>query len=175
MKEYRDYLNDHPACRAKTQAEFLDGTVYTEVKGGHAFAALLKSIRKGDVVRVYRPFLLAPAHGGPAKKRRLWAERADAIKARGGCVRSIDPPLQGAKLAIYAAEEISNVAKGRAGKGRQGRPKKAYTDDELRVIDHYWPPRKGWTVERCVAAINEGIKPRRVTRGWLYIRKPIGT
>lgn len=171
--QFRDYLNDHPACRETTQAEFLTGTVYREGRGTNAFAALLRSIRKGDVVRVYRPFLLAPAKASVAKKRRIWAERADAIKDKGGCVISIDPPLKGAKLAIYAAGEIGRIAQGRAGVGKQGRPKKAYTDDELRIIDRYWPPRKGWTVARCVAVINAGIKPRKVTRGWLYIRKPV--
>lgn len=173
MMAFRDYLNDHPACRSSTQAEFLDGTVYREGKGADAFNHLLKSLRKGDTVRVYRPFLLAPAKASPAKKRRIWGERADAIKERGGCVISIDPPLKGAKLALAAFHEIGRVAQGRAGTGKQGRPKKSYTDDELRVIDRYWPPRKGWTVDKCVAVINAGIKPRKVTRGWLYIRKPI--
>lgn len=170
---FRDYINDHPACRAGTQVEFLDGTIYREGKGTDAFAHLLRSIRRGDTVRVYRPFLLAPRAGGVRKRRKAWAERVEAIKEKGGCVASIDPPLKGAKLALLAYEQIGRSAQGQAGKHKSGRPKKSYTDDELRVIDRYWPPRKGWTVQRCLAVINARIKPRKVTRGWLYIRKPI--
>lgn len=170
---FLDYLNDHPSCRMATQAEQLTGILYREGKGDSAFQHLLRAIRKGDVVRVYRPFLLAPAHGRPSKKRRVWTERHEAIKARGGSVVSIDPPLKGIKLAMQAYEEIAGVARGRAGKGRQGRPKKVYDDTAIRVIERYWPPRKGWTGKKALDAINSLIAPKRVTRGYLYSKYPV--
>lgn len=145
----------------------MDGTVYREGKGSESFDALLRSIRKGDIVRVYRPFLLAPSRGSAARKRKAWADRAEAIKARGACLQSIDPPLSGAKLAMAAYEQIAKIARG-AGKGKSGRPRKEFPDDVMRVIERLWPPRKGMTVDAAVAEINRLIAPRTVKRGWLY-------
>lgn len=160
--DYCDLIVDCPACRAAVQAEHLDGATYTE------FEPLLRSIRPGSIVRVYRPFLLGGAKGRTRTQRRIWAERADAIKAKGGKLASIHPPLTGHSLTMRAAEEIGNVARGKAGKSKSGRPKKNYTDAHMRVIERYWPPRKGMTGDRAVATINAQIKPRRVTKGWLY-------
>lgn len=147
----------------------MDGTPYREGKGSDAFEALVKSLRKGDVVRVFRPFLLAPAKGSPAKRRRAWADRAERIKARGGCLRAIsEPELKGAKLAMYAYEEIAGVARGRAGQAKKGRPKLAFPDPVMRIIERKWPPRKGQTWNQAVDEINQLIAPHEVTRGWLY-------
>lgn len=165
--DYRDLIVDCPACRAATQAEYMDGTTYTE------FKPLLRSIRPGSVVRVYRPFLLGGGKGQTRTQRRIWAERADAIKAKGGKLASINPPLTGHALAMRAAEEIGNIARGKAGESKSGRPRKVYTDAHHRIIDRYWPVRKGMTGEQAVAKINELIAPRKVTRGWLYLHKPI--
>ena len=163
--DYRDFIVDCPACRAAVQAEHLDGTVYEE------FEPLLRSLRPGNIVRVYRHFLLGGAKGRTDKQRRIWAERADAIKARGGKLESINPPLTGHALTMRAAEEIGNVARGRAGKSKQGRPRKGYTNAQHRIMDRFWPVRKGMTGKQAVARINELIAPRKVTRGWLYRNK----
>lgn len=165
--DYRDLIVDCPACRASVQLEYLDGATYED------FAPLLRSLRPGSVVRVYRPFLLGGAKGQTRTQRRIWAERADAIKAKGGKLASINPPLTGHVLTMRAAEEIGNVARGKAGKSKSGRPAKGYTDAHHRVIDRYWPVRKGMTGTEAVAKINELIAPRRVTRGWLYRNKPV--
>src|SRR6185312_9029352 len=95
--DFRDLIVDCKACRAKVQAEFLDGATYTD------FEPLLRSVRKGNIVRVYRPFLLGGGKGSTHKQRKVWAERADAIKCKGGKLVSIDPPLTGAKLAMFAS------------------------------------------------------------------------
>ena len=149
------------------QREYMDGATYEE------FEPLLRSIRAGSIARVYRPFLLGGGKGSTAKQRRIWAERADAIKAKGGKLASINPPLTGHALTMRASEEIGNIARGRAGKSKQGRPRKPYTDAQMRVIDRYWPVRKGMTVAKAVDKINELIAPKRVKRGWLYTNKPI--
>jgi hypothetical protein len=160
--DYRDYLVDHPSCREAAQVEHLDGVVYTD------FDKLLRSIRPGTIVRVYRPMLLGGASGCTDKRRRIWAERADAIKARHGKLVSIHPPLSGARLAMRAAEEIGNIARGAAGTSKPGRPGKTYSPEVMAVIEHYWPPRRGKTVAASIAEINRRIAPRKVTRGWLY-------
>ena len=168
--DYRDLIVDCPACRAPIQAEHLDGTTYTEDE----FPALVRSIRRGvSVVRIYRPFLLGGGTGSTNKQRRIWAQRADAIKDRGAKLVSIHPPLTGHALTMRASEEIGNVARGKAGKSKSGRPRKPYTDAQLRIIDRYWPIRKGMTGNQAVAKINELIAPKRVTRGWLYHNKPV--
>lgn len=165
--DYRDLIVDHPACRASVQLEYADGATYED------FAALLRSIRPGSIVRVYRPYLLGGGKGQTRVQRRIWAERADAIKTKGGKLASINPPLTGHALTMRAAEEIGNIARGKAGSSKPGRPKKGYTDAHMRMIERYWPVRKGMTGDQAVAKINELIAPRRVTRGWLYRYKPV--
>lgn len=165
--DYRDLIVDCPACRASVQLEYMGRDTYED------FAALLRSVRPGSVVRVYRPFLLGGAKGRTDKQRRMWAERADAIKAKGAKLASINPPLTGHMLTMRAYEEIGNVARGKAGKSKSGRPRKEYTDAHMRVMERYWPPRKGMSGDAAVAKINELIAPRKVTRGWLYRHKPI--
>lgn len=159
--DYRDLIVDHPSCRATTQMEHLDGAAYED------FEALRRSIRPGTIVRVYRPFLLGGGKGQTRTQRRVWAERADAIKAKGGKLVSINPPLTGHALTMRAAEEIGNVARGKAGKSKSGRPKKVYTAEQMATIRDHWPPRRGVTNEGTISAINKAIKPRRVTYGWL--------
>ena len=160
--DYRDLIVDCPACKAKVQAEHLNGTTYT------AFEPWLRSMRKGSVGRIYRPFLLGTGRGSTAKQRRIWAERADAVKAKGACLASISPPLTGHKLTMRAYEEIGNVARGKAGKSKLGPPRKIYTDAQMAVINKHWPRRRGVTIKQAVDTINAAIAPRKVSAGWLY-------
>lgn len=142
--------------------EHMDGTTYTD------FVPLLRSVRAGSVVRLYRPFLLGGGKGSTAKQRTLWAERADQIKARGGKLASINPQLTGHKLTMRAYEEIGNVARGKAGKSKLGKPPKEYTPEQRQIIEKYWPRRTGVKIYEAVAEINKRIAPRTVTAGWLY-------
>lgn len=142
--------------------EHLDGAIYTE------FEPWLRSMRKGSVGRVYRPFLLGGGKGSTAKQRKTWAERADAVKAKGATLASINPPLTGHKLTMRAYEEIGNVARGKAGKSKLGPPRKEYNDQQMAVIQKHWPRRNGVKIKDAVNAINEAIKPRKVSAGWLY-------
>lgn len=160
--DYRDLIVDCPACRASAQAELLDGTTYTD------FTALLRSLRPGSIARIYRPFLLGGGTGSTRKQRALWAERADAIKDKGSKLVSIDPPLKGEKLTMRAAEEIGNVARGKAGKSKLGRRRKNYTPEQWATIRKHWPRRNGVKVREAVATINAAIAPRKVTATWLY-------
>jgi hypothetical protein len=141
----------------------MNGTTYTK------FEDCLQSVRAGSIVRVFKPFLLGGAAGQTRTRRKVWAERADAIKAKGGKIQSIEPPLTGHKLTMKAYEQIGNVARGKAGKAKAGRAKKEYAKEHWDVIRHYWPPRKSMTGIEAVEKINSLIGPRRVTRGWLYV------
>lgn len=160
--DYRNFVVDHPGCREKTQREAMDGATYSD------FDKLLRSLRPGSVVRVFRPYLLGGAAGSTAKRRNLWADRADRAKAKGNKLVSFDPPLSGHKLTMLAYEQIGNIARGKAGVAKSGRPKKAYTPEQLAVIRHHWPPRRGVTTEQAIDTINAAIKPAKVVRGWLY-------
>jgi len=128
----------------------------------------LRSVRRGSVVRIYRPVLLGGGRGSTRKQRTLWADRADAIKGRGGKLVSIDPPLTGHKLTMRAYEEIGNVARGKAGKSKLGPPRKDFTPEQRAIIERHWPRRNGVKIREAVNAINAAIAPRKVSAGWLY-------
>ena len=161
-QDFRDFVVAHPSCPIPAQREHLDGVVYED------FDKLLRSLRPGSIARIYRPYLLGGAAGNTRTRRRVWAERADKIKAKGNKLVSIDPPLFGAKLAMHAAEQIGNIARGKAGVSKQGRRKKVFTPEQLAIIHQHWPRRAGVTVQAAIAAINAKIKPKRVSYGWLY-------
>ena len=160
--DHRDLIVDCPACKAKGQAEHMTGATYTE------FEPWLRSMRKGSVGRVYRPFLLGGGRGSTAKQRNIWAERADAVKAKGATLASINPPLTGHKLTMRAYEEIGNVARGKAGKSKLGPPRKKYTPEQRAIIEKHWPRRRGVKISEAVETINKAIAPRKVSAGWLY-------
>lgn len=160
--DYRDLIVDCPACRKAVQEEYMDGTVYYE------FDPWLRSLRSGSTGRIYRPFLLGGGKGRTDKQRRIWAERADKVAAKGAKLASINPPLTGHKLTVAAFEEISNVARGRAGKTKLGAPPKEYTPEQWAIIRKHWPRRHGVKVREAVDRINKAIAPRKVTAGWLY-------
>lgn len=155
----------HPSCSEQTQREHLDGEVYED------WDELVRSLRRNSVVRVYRPYLLGGTAGATRKRRRIWAERADQIKEAGNKLVSIDPPLSGNRLAMLAAEQIGNIARGKAGKPKAGRPKKDFTAEQWAWIRHNWPPRRGVKGDEAVAKINAHtvMKRRRVSKGWLYV------
>lgn len=160
--DYRDLIVDCPACREKIQVEHMNGTTYKD------FVPLLRSLRADSVVRIYRPFLLGGGKGSTRKQREIWAERADAIKAKGGKLVSLEPPLTGHKLTMRAYEEIGNVARGKAGKSKLGPPHKFYTDEQWAIIRKHWPRRTGVKISEAVKTINTAIAPRKVSAGWLY-------
>lgn len=140
----------------------MDGATYTD------FEALLRSVRKGNIARVYRPFLLGGGKGSTAKQRKIWAERADRVKAKGASLASKAPPLTGHKLTMRAYEEIGNVARGKAGGYKLGKPRKDYAPEHMAVINKHWPRRNGVKIREAVATINAAIAPRKVSAGWLY-------
>src|SRR5690348_6340995 len=88
-QDIRGYVNALPGAAASTQLASMppDAELYTENREGKQFEAMRQSLRKGSIVAVYELYCLAPAKGGPAKRRRILLERMDAIEARGAKVQ----------------------------------------------------------------------------------------
>lgn len=158
--DHRDLIVDCPACRASTQLAHMDGTTYED------FEALRRSVRPGTIVRIYKPFLLGGGKGQTRTQRRIWAERADAIKAKGGKLASINPPLTGHALTMRAAEEIGNIARGKAGKSKSGRPVEYdFTPAQWEIAEGIWQSRRYNNDDDRLDAIERrlGKRPGRST------------
>jgi hypothetical protein len=158
--DFRDFVVDHPSCRAKVQEQHMDGATYTD------FEALLRSLRPNSVARIYRPYLLGGASGRTDKRRNIWAERADHIKAKGCKLISIDPPLTGHKLTMFAAKQIGDMARGKAGRSKTGRPPVyEFTPEQWEIIEGIWTSRKWSNDAARMTAIEKrlGKCPKRTT------------
>jgi hypothetical protein len=150
--DFRDFIVDHPSCRAKVQEQHMDGALYTD------FEKFLRSLRATSIARVYRPYLLGGAVGRNDKRRNVWAERADRIKAKGCKLFSVDPPLTGHKLTMFAAKQIGDIARGKAGHSKKGRPPVyEFTEAEWEIIAGIWTGRKYSNDAARLAAIEKRL------------------
>ena len=175
VEDIRNYVNPHPShSEAKQLAYFGDGTTYVEDRSGKVIERLIKSLRRGSIVRVVQPFLLAPVRGRPQTRRNKWADRVCRIKAAGALFLTMRcPQLRGAKLAMVAYEEIASSGRGAAGRSKSGRPQKSYSPEQLIVMEREWHSKKHKTRDGALKAIrNYGIE---VKREWLYVHFPVKT
>ncbi len=151
-KDYRNYINPGPRgsrFTANWQREFLpDGEMYVEDKTGTVVDALIRSVRKGTIVRVRRAFCLAPWTGSPRGRRGLMAARLDAIEAAGGCLLEAETGLRSCmrgernRLLLNGYEDIAMAGRAVA-KGRTGRPPiYKFTPAEWEIIAGIWTSRK---------------------------------
>lgn len=172
--DYRDYVNPHPRYSAQAQMigfGWRDSHAYIEDRFGKVFDRLLRSLRRGDVVRVYKAFLLAPIKGRPKTRRTRLTERIEAIKAKGCKVMALDGNLTGVRFVMDAYEGIASSGRGAAGRHKTGRPKIAYTPEQLIIMEREWHSKKHKTRNGALKAIQSyGIK---VKRGWLYGKFPV--
>lgn len=170
MSTDRNYVNKHPRYSERIQTEALApyGALYVEDRSGKVFDRLMRSLRRGDVVRVYRPFLLAPIKGQARTRRAKWAERVEAIKAKKCRIECIDPPnCKGARMAMVAYEDIASTGRGRAASGPSGRPNRMQ-DPEMRAkAEALWHDRRFKTRKLAAAAISN-LAEKRITTGWCY-------
>lgn len=166
--DVRDYINPHPRFSLTVQRAILDsGTSYIEDRSGKVIEKLIDSVRRGTIVRVYRPFLLAPIGGKTPGRRAKWADRVERIRKRGGKVISAhDPKLTGERLAMLAYEEIGTSGRGRAG-GRTGRPKKVQDPALFERCVALWQSQKHKTRDAAVAAISK-LLGKPVNKAWCY-------
>lgn len=113
--DIRGYVNAVPGAAAATQlASMPSGAeVYTETREGKAFEIMRRSLRKGSVVAVYELYCLAPAKGGPAKRRRVLLERMDAIEARGAKVQETTGTRKPREMLLHASEQIATSGRAR--------------------------------------------------------------
>lgn len=154
--DYRDYVNPHPRYSERAQKAALGGlgTTYVEDKSGKVIDRLLASVRPGSIVRVLRPFLLAPVKGQTRRRRRLWAERLNLIKESGGKLECLEPPnCVGAKMGMVAYEEIAASGRGRFGIHRLGRPKLEIPPERLQAMTAIWCSREYKTRAKAVEAL----------------------
>src|ERR1051326_2426819 len=115
-QDIRGYVNAVPGTAAATQLAAMPhgAEIYTENRDGKQFDAMRRSLRKGSIVAVFELYCLAPAKGGPAKRRRTLLERMDAIDARGAKAQETTGTRKPRELLRHPAEQPA----------RQGRPEK---------------------------------------------------
>lgn len=186
MSDVRAYINPYPPnFSAEWQRSKLSqrATLYTQTKRGKEREQLSRSTRKGSIIEIAMLFLFAKLSGGVRRRVADLLVVVNELLDRGAVIieRATGRTSKSRKdlnsMLVQAREMIGQSARGMAtgaknGKLSKGRPRKAYTEQTLRIIDHFWPPRKGWTVDESVEAINE-LSTQTVKRGWLYTNRPV--
>lgn len=176
MVDFRNYINPQPRGKftAAWQADAMpDGEMYIEDKTGEIINKLILSVRDGSIVTVRRLFCLAPWNGTPLKRRKIMAERVDAIKDKGGVVleaetqRRSDVRGQCSQMLMGGYDDIATA--GRANpRNRTGRPEREYSKEQLDAMSRIWFSRRYKTRRDAIAAIHSlGIK---VTAPYMYRR-----
>lgn len=174
MVDFRNYINPGKGnFTADWQKSYMpDGEDYVEDKTAKIFDALVRSVRKGTIIRVRRLFCLAPWRGRPSTRRRIMAERVDAIRERGGIVleaetqRRSDVRGNCAQMLMGGYEDIATAGRATS-KGKKGRPGKSRTEAQLAVMKAEFHSRKNKTVDDALVVIANRKVPN-VTRGELY-------
>ena len=118
--DIRGYVN--PNAPGETEAGQSEGMtrgieIYVENRRGTAINALIRSVRHGTIVEVKELHCLAPVDFRVDKRRRMLAQRVEAIKAAGGVIREWSTGRmskgQLASMTLHAFEQISNSGRGR--------------------------------------------------------------
>lgn len=139
-RDIRAYLNPFvPGAAEATQRTFMppDARVYAEDCSGKQFVALLRSLRKGSTVVVFELYCLAPHIGRPDKRRRVLAERVDAITTRGAKIEETSASRTLPAMLLHAYEQIATSGRAR-GRGKEGRPPNSWSGSELGVMKMIW-------------------------------------
>jgi len=146
--------------------------LYVEDRKGHQIDALLASVRKGTVVAVTETYLLAPAAFRAPKRRRLLAERIEAIRDRGGDVLELATGYRASRrlptMMNRAHEQIASSGRARKHE-RPGRPKTwNLTTAERDVAELEWRSRKHENDEQRTLAVQRRLG-KQVSRAWLRL------
>ncbi len=173
MIDVRCYVNPKvPGTTEAGQRENMTGEIYVEDRRGKQIDALLKSVRKGTVVEVMELYCLAPALGYANKRRRILAERIEAIKARGGVIRETRTGWLSkgrmARMALMAYEQIASSGRARH-RDKTGRPPREWTAHELQVMESIWNSRRHSNDDKRVTAIKANIG-KSPSRSWLRLK-----
>ena len=174
MVDLRSYCNPYPPRHSEAaQKAKLTGELYVENKTGNVIAALILSVRKGSVVEVTEVGLLAPVKGGPAKRRKLMAERFEAIRDRGGIIVELATGQRSigkcASMILRGSEFIAKSGRAGGKKGRAGQPKIPVTPHEDEIMRGIWNSRRYNNDDERLTAI-EKRTGRKFKRTWLWNR-----
>ena len=172
--DIRSYCNPYPPRHSQAaQTAKLTGEVYVEDKTGKVIDALIRSVRKGTIVEVTEVGLLAPVKGGPAKRRKLMAERFELIRERGGIVVELASGQRSvgkcASMILRGSEFIAKSGQMGNKKGRAGQPKIEVTAHEDDIMRGIWTSRRYKNDDERLVDI-EKRTGRKFRRTWLWNR-----
>ena len=173
-QDIRSYCNPYPPRHSQAaQAAKLTGELYVEDKTGTVIDALIRSVRKGTIVEVTEVGLLAPVKGGPAKRRKLMAERFELIRERGGIIVELASGQRSvgrcASMILRGSEFIAKSGQMGNKKGRAGQPKIEVTAHEDDIMRGIWTSRRYKNDDERLVAI-EKRTGRKFRRTWLWNR-----
>ena len=172
--DIRGFVN--PFTRGETESGQREGMtpeaeIYVEDRFDRVAAKLIASIRRGSIIEVKELHCLAPGNFRPQKRRRLLAERVEAIKSQGGSVRewatrhsSKNGRLPSMMLRAY--EQIASSGRARK-RDRTGRPiKHELTNEQETVGKGIWHSRRYTNDYQREVAVHKNIG-KRIKRGWM--------
>jgi hypothetical protein len=147
------YVCDTPRCKASAQeaamlahpsqpeiwVEDRDVSPFKVGKLRQSFDLLIKKLRKGDTLLVYKLFVMAP---GQRDRHKRLVLRMKALAAEGVHVEQIDPraPLHSKHpgdrdmMLAQAMADLSRVGQHKS----SGRPKRQYPPDEVAIVKRHW-------------------------------------
>jgi len=182
-KPVRGYVQALPRSSASAQAYALSTagvrTIYG-IEPGETRAALIATLRRGDIVAVTLLHVLAARKTSHKDKPREDLKAAiRAIEAKGASIVEIDTGLDSKDKAqrdemIFAAfEHLASAGRAAAGRrnGRKsrGRPPRAWASDQLAVMEKHWYSLDHATNDDAIRAINRhGDFDRPVTANQVY-------
>lgn len=170
--DLRGYVNPYaPGLAESSQREGMAGEIYTEDRHGNVVDKLILSVRKGSIVQVRELYCLAPGAFRPQKRRRLLAERIEAIRSRGGHILELATGYKTTNgrlptMLMRAAEAIATKGRHRT-RDRIGRPiKYELTAHEETVAKGIWTSRNFSNDKAREYAVQKTIG-QRLKRGWM--------
>ena len=170
--DLRGYVNPAtPGLAESSQREGMTGEIYVEDRHGTVIDRLIQSIRKGTVIQVRELYCLAPTARRPQYRRRLLAERIEAVRSRGGFIVELATGYKTTNgrlptMLLRAYEAIATKGRHRV-RDRTGRPvKHELTKHEREVAEGIWRSRRYRNDDQRVTAIEKNIG-KKIKRGWL--------
>ena len=173
--DLRGYINpETPGMAESSQREGMTGEIYVENRKGSVIDALILSVRKGSVVQVQELYCLAPTDRRPQYRRRLLAERIEAIRHRGGQIielatgyRSTNGRLPTMLLRAY--EAIATKGRHRV-RDQLGRPPKwTLTPHDREIIEGVWASRRYKNDDERTVAVRKRTG-KKFSTSWLRLR-----
>lgn len=167
----RGYVRHMPRVPGHIQAEKLrafgveDLVIYTESGDGQALPALIRSLRRGEVVAVSQLHLLAPPKKKSNDKPRLalWTA-VRAIEDKGASFIEVDSgrrsiiPHERDDMIREAIEKITHSGRSPRKRDVPGRPPKEYSDKDLEFARNEWFSLKHKTNGAALKAIQKRLK-----------------